>query len=355
MPRLTTRQESARLLAQTALINLFVEGVEMASNQMEWSSESSESEEGGNSGSESESDIGEWEDIEGGQLLVPLSQLTLSVLQNLYSSRFLEEQRCIPRTSEQLLMTLGVYKQQFPDIFKSFLRIQPNTFDQLLRHIKDHPVFHNRSNNVQIPVDRQLAVALYRFGHFGNAASLTKVACWAGMGYGTVNLCMRHVLSALCDQAFRQGMMRWPTTQEIEEAKQWVKQLTCAAWRNGWSMVDGTLVPLFARPGFYGNSWYDRKSSYSMNVQLISLPNLHIIDYGVGLPGSQHDAAAWKETRIPQEHEDLLSEDEWVWGDSAYPLQRWCQAPYKNPRAVRALCRISQGTLFIPSWPAPAH
>jgi hypothetical protein len=111
-------------------------------------------------------------------------------------------------------------------------------------------------------------------------------------------------------------------------------------------MVDGTLVPLFMRPGFFGNTWFDRKSNYSMNVQvcgsdnyyhiltywfqIISTPDLQIIDYGVGLPGSQHDSTAWVETRIPIEHERLLGHDEWAWGDSAYPLKKWCQAPYKK-------------------------
>ena len=60
------------------------------------------------------------------------------------------------------------------------------------------------------------------------------------------------------------------------------------------------------------------------------MPNLLIVDYGVGLPGSQHDATAWAATRLPQEHEDLFEEGEWVWGDLAYPLQKWCQAPYKK-------------------------
>src|SRR5882724_12230611 len=39
---------------------------------------------------------------------------------------------------------------------------------------------------------------------------------------------------------------------------------------------------------------------------LISTPDLHIINYGVGLPGSQHDAMEWKETCIPKEHDRLL-------------------------------------------------
>ncbi|KAH7918950.1 hypothetical protein BV22DRAFT_991691, partial [Leucogyrophana mollusca] len=64
---------------------------------------------------------------------------------------------------------------------------------------------------------------------------------------------------------------------------------------------------------------------------LISTPDLRIIDYGVGLPGSQHDATTWAETWIPKEHSHLLAGNEWVWADSAYPLEKWCQAPYKKP------------------------
>ncbi|KIJ47696.1 hypothetical protein M422DRAFT_248702 [Sphaerobolus stellatus SS14] len=66
-------------------------------------------------------------------------------------------------------------------------------------------------------------------------------------------------------------------------------------------------------------------------LKIINTPDLRIIDYGVGLPGSQHDATAWKQTRIPQEHGVLLEKGEWVWADTAYPLQPWCQAPYKRP------------------------
>ncbi|KIJ55449.1 hypothetical protein M422DRAFT_151510, partial [Sphaerobolus stellatus SS14] len=31
------------------------------------------------------------------------------------------------------------------------------------------------------------------------------------------------------------------------------------------------------------------------------------------------------------EHSTLLKDSEWVWADTAYPLQTWCQAPYKRP------------------------
>jgi hypothetical protein len=39
-----------------------------------------------------------------------------------------------------------------------------------------------------MPVEQQLAIALYHYGHYGNAANMMKVALWAGVGFGTVPL-----------------------------------------------------------------------------------------------------------------------------------------------------------------------
>lgn len=65
-------------------------------------------------------------------------------------------------------------------------------------------------------------------------------------------------------------------------------------------------------------------------MQVVSTPDCLIIDFCTGLPGSQHDATAWRDTRLYQQHRLLLKDGEWVWADSAYPLADWTQAPYKS-------------------------
>ncbi|KIJ42884.1 hypothetical protein M422DRAFT_253990 [Sphaerobolus stellatus SS14] len=172
-----------------------------------------------------------------------------------------------------------------------------STFDILIQTIQGHSVFHNRSKQQ-------------------DAVTLQKVGLWVGFGYGTVDLCTKRIMATICDAGFRWAVMQWPTEKQKEDAKAWIESRSCLSWCDGWLMVDGTLVPLFTQPGFYGNSWYDRKSNYSLNVQLISTPNLHIIDY---------------------EHGTLFRAEEWVWADMAYPLQTWCQAPYKKPEKDTAL------------------
>lgn len=119
-----------------------------------------------------------------------------------------------------------------------------------------------------MPVREQVAICLFRFGHFGNASSTLKVALWAGVSYGTVRLVTKRVMTAVCDERFRRVVMSWPDSAERECAKAWVEERSCPAWRDGWCMVDGTLVPLFQRPGSFGNAFFDRKSNYSLNVQV---------------------------------------------------------------------------------------
>lgn len=269
-------------------------------------------------------------------------------LEVLYGKHYMEERRDIPKTPVNLSLLLSDWKDSFPDIFRSYTGLTPQCFDDLLHIIQDHPSFHNDSNNPQMDVDHQLAIALYHFRHYGNAASTMKVALWAGVGYGTVRNVTMRVMRACCDERFRMASMPWCNAEEIERAKAWVEACSCPAWRDGWLMVDGTLVPIYQRPHYFGNAYFDRKSNYSLNLQvcaptilfiniepafmlqIISTPDLHIVDYALGLPGSQHDATAWKETWFPHEHHWLLQGNDFVWADSAYPVRSWCQAPYKE-------------------------
>ena len=192
--------------------------------------------------------------------------MLLETLGNLYSQWYLKEHTEINKSSENLKLLLTDWKVNWPEIFRSYLRITPQCFDDLITTIQDDPVFHNNSQNSQMLVAEQVAIALYHFGHHGNAASQMKVALWAGVGYGMVSLVTSQVMAATCSEHFCRSALRWTSNEAKKTAKKWVESASCPAWRNGWLMVDGSLVPLFMRPGFYGNTWYDQKSNYSLNI-----------------------------------------------------------------------------------------
>ncbi|KAF9509576.1 hypothetical protein BS47DRAFT_1377573 [Hydnum rufescens UP504] len=153
-----------------------------------------------------------------------------------------------------------------PKRFHRNLQLLLATFDVLLAMIQDDLVFHSNSNKPQLPVPYQLAIFLFRIGHNGNASSVESIAQWAGHSAGAVVSCTQRVMLAFMvhhDTAIHQ-----PNGEEIANAKAWVGEASCFAWRHGYCMVDGTLVPLADKPGFHGEAYFDRKSNYSLNVQV---------------------------------------------------------------------------------------
>ena len=86
----------------------------------------------------------------------------------------------------QLGLVLTCYKEDDAPHFHQNLHISPHTFDVLVSLIRDSPCFWNNSQNEQMLVPSQLAIALFCFGHFGSAASVDAVAQWAGCSAGAV-------------------------------------------------------------------------------------------------------------------------------------------------------------------------
>ncbi|KAF8294149.1 hypothetical protein DL93DRAFT_2127591 [Clavulina sp. PMI_390] len=271
-------------------------------------------------------------------LAIFTSAATLEFIQN---QRVLFPNPPVPKNS-QLLMLLNDFSANHSVRFRANLRMEPTTFDHILSLINDDPVFQNNSNITQIDPRYQLAIALYRFGHYGNAASVQQVAQWAGCSEGLVVLSTYRVMTALL--RLSEHAMASPTDAEIARSKAFVAKASCAAWRDGYCMVDGTLIPLAFKPGWFGPVFFDRKSNYSLNVQIVNLANYLIIDFVVGPCGSVHDASAFTHSAVHQDPNTFFRQGEWVWADSAYALLSWCA------HQIRALYGLPEGPVGIASW-----
>jgi hypothetical protein len=267
MPRETERQQLADALHKAFLLNIIAEAeTHVGDDGFDSELEDDDSDLDTSSDTTSSSDFSESSSEDEPQ--PSTGEAILDAVAQLYSQRVLFEHNKIKKDGTGLHFLLHDWKINRPDIFRSYLRMTPSCFDRLVLALQDDEVFRNNSNNSQMPVEEQVAIALYRFGHYGNAVSTLKVALWAGVGFGTVPLVTGRVMKAVCAERFRRSAVRWPDAEAKAAAKAWVEENSCPAWRNGWCMVDGTLVPLFMRPAFYGNNWFDRKSNYSLNVQV---------------------------------------------------------------------------------------
>lgn len=180
------------------------------------------------------------------------------------TSRVLDPNPKSPRVSQ--LGLLFWYHDYNSQKFCEYARVKPSTFDKILELIKDNSIFHNNSQNKQIPVKYQLAILLYRLGHYGNAASPSRIADWAGVSVGTVYNCTRrvsHAILALHDKA-----IHWPNTEQKRQAKAYAADNTCEEWREGYLAVDGTGIPVFERPRLHGNLWFSKDKVYAIALQV---------------------------------------------------------------------------------------
>ena len=243
------------------------EDSDFASDMLEISDEDGDGDTGIMGGSEDSEEGYSGGVLDPGDRWARLRQWVHQQIDQMYANRYEVPRDELPRgpsTMRHVLMTL---KSARPDKFREELRVTPLTFDAIVAAIAPDPVFQNNSNNAQTPVEEQLAITLYRFGHDGNAASLQSIANWAGCGKGTVSLITRRVMVAILRVEFMDEAVRFPTAEEKEAAKKWVHKHSCKAWRDGWCFVNGTLVPLSERPHWFGESYFDRKNRYSLNIQ----------------------------------------------------------------------------------------
>ena len=277
------------------------------------------------------------------QLLSELRALRDEVVTTRVLERLTEP---MPKASQ--LHILEHCAEHHPDQFCQKLRVDPHIFDDILDQISEHPVFQNQSNNRQLPVAIQLAVFLFRAGHYGNACTPEDVAQWAGVSAGMVINCTHRVMAAVLDQHDQFIYIPDVQSEDMREARMFAESRACRAWRNGVFAADGSAINLYARPGMFADAFYDRKSRFSLNCQvcvddLISVSkltlqpkttimphNLMIVDYALGQPGSVHDAYAFQGTRMSQDP-TLIPPRHWIWADSAYPSETWCAVPFKKP------------------------
>ena len=136
----------------------------------------------------------------------------------------------------------------------------------------------------------QLACTLDRLGHFGNGSAFGRVARTKGIGYGTVSLYTKHVIAALKDLAPR--YIFWP--DEAERVQLSHHNHENFGFDGCILSSDGTHIVLFQKPGLEGEVYFNRKSSYSMNVLLTFDAHRNIRYLISGWPGSVHDSTLGK-------------------------------------------------------------
>ncbi|KAE8209084.1 hypothetical protein CF327_g6882, partial [Tilletia walkeri] len=263
------------------------------------------------------------------------------------SNRYLSPRQPVLRTGA-LVDILFENKIHRPSAFRETVRVSGPAFDFILDAIKGDDVFRSAPGKTQTKVDVQLAVFLYRLGHYGNGVKESSVASYFGLGKGTVVKCTNRTMQAVLRADKIKKSVRWPAEGQPREAsKKEAAARSILEWRGGWCGVDGTTVPLSEKPYLYGPAWFDRKGRYSMNVQIVNGHQMNIIDFSVGRTGSRCDSVAFEDTRLAQHHKDMLGDGEWCWGDAGYKRQDWLEDVQYACSWLRAAVLLHQTAKWV--------
>ncbi|KAG0149865.1 hypothetical protein CROQUDRAFT_104795 [Cronartium quercuum f. sp. fusiforme G11] len=182
--------------------------------------------------------------------------------------------------------------------FRQAVRTIPTGFRALLDLIADHPVFISASPNQPPPVVHQLALTLERLGTNGNGASIGRFGRMYKMSRGCVITSTRRVLIAILDRG--KDYVSWPSPERRHKSS---NVLAREGFPHCVGFVKGATFPIYQRPGLHGETFYDRKSRYSINAQIVCDCDRRITAVYAGWPGSCADVTVFGKMSVAKNAE----------------------------------------------------
>jgi len=191
-------------------------------------------------------------------------------------------------------------------------------------------LFTNRSQNPQTPVEIQLATALYFLGSSG--ASVVRGAAQLGIAEGTTRLYCDRSITALIHLLPR--FLTWPRPGSIEFRELRIGVENASGFPGCVGFLDRTDMVLQRSPSYHGETYFNGKKQYALNIQGICNSNRRFTFVSRGYPASVGDATVFGGTSFFKQPNLFFScPEEYILADKAYWYMRRCITPYKEPLA----------------------
>nr|CAI5842222.1 unnamed protein product [Callosobruchus analis] len=116
--------------------------------------------------------------------------------------------------------------------------------------------------------------------------------------------------------------------------------------------IDGTHVKIYSPGGEDGEVYRNRKSYFSINVQLVCDRNLKINNIVARWPGSAHNATIFNHSRLRTRFEAGEFGNSVMLGDSGYPLTQYLLTPLANPHIRTRNCIEKTNGVWKRRFPA---
>lgn len=227
----------------------------------------------------------------------------------------------IPKSSHWYNEILPSYNDKH---FKKILRMTSESFKKLVQLISSHDIFKSNSERKQAPVELQLAIFLHRVG---SRSDIFNICSKFGIGEGTVILYTKRIVKAIIAQ--KNLFVQWPKGEKRNYVHRGFQLIE--GFENVIGAVDGTHIILNEKPSISPELYFNRKKCYSIHCQGIVDFQGIFINYDIGWPGSVHDAKVYKNSNFYKRKDELIIDNDFLLGDSAYPISPFCITPFRLP------------------------
>ena len=129
--------------------------------------------------------------------------------------------------------------------------------------------------------------------------------------------------------ALKKLFVKWPTLEERKKVHEGFENL--GGLKNVIGAVDGTYVPMRNAPSKDPEVYFTRKKRYAIHCQGIVNDSGIFTSFDVGWPGSVHDARVFRNSSFYKNYSQLIQDDDYLLGDSAYPISPFLIPPFKDP------------------------
>lgn len=178
------------------------------------------------------------------------------------------------------------------------------------------------------PISAELSLYIY-LEFIGNTEPLRKVSHLFDVTISSVFRVTRRVTSWL--HSLMDDIIRWPNGEEVRANERFFRG--CSGINKIVASIDGTQVRTI-KPRENHQSYFNRKKSYSVNLQAEVDAKRRFISVYAGEPGSQHDARVFRRSPLYRlsnvERERYFPDDSFLVGDSAYPSTSYLVTPFRD-------------------------
>jgi len=222
-----------------------------------------------------------------------------------------------------------------PACLIAYFRDEPRTYAYLVSRLESSAIdfFHPPSAWSHVSVRLQLALALFRFGHYSNAASVLLVAQRFGVSAGTVINATRRDMSDIL--RWEAEEIRWPTAIERQACARESEE------RYGFEgcvgAVDGNTIPFAYAPSVDPWCVLERHKRYSVNVLIACDWDLRVTSLVQGFTGAVPDTVVQATAPWHVQSQLYCSDGEYFVDDKGMLGSERVLLPHKRPAAyIRA-------------------